>query len=197
MTYPVFINLEGLQVTIVGGGRIAFRKIENMLGQGAKIKVVAPSIIDEIKKLVHSQGDITLIEENFQQDHLQDASLVFITSSNEEVNLLATKYCKSNGILMNNCMDSSLSSFRNGAVIRNGQVEIAIATGGKRPGIAKWLRQRVETVIPNQLDEMINFYDDIRAEAKIKFSESKEREAYIKEALKAHLETLEGLSNED
>ena len=197
MTYPVFINLEGLQVAIVGGGRIAFRKIENMLGQGAKIKVVAPSIIDEIKKLVHSQGDITLIEENFQQDHLKDASLVFITSSNEEVNLLATKYCKSNGILMNNCMDSSFSSFRNGAVIRNGQVEIAIATGGKRPGIAKWLSERIDSVMPNQLDEIINFYDDIRAEAKIKFRESKEREAYIKEALKAHLETLEGLSNED
>ena len=197
MTYPVFINLEGLQVTIIGGGRIAFRKIENILGQGAKIRVVAPAIIDDIKKLVQSEEGFTIIEENFHTDYLIGSSLVFITSNDERVNLLATDYCKTNAILMNNCMDSSLSSFRNGAVTRQGQVEIAIATGGKRPGIAKWLRRRVESVLPEELDEIIKFYDDIRAQAKIKFSESKDREAYIKEALQAHIETLEGRSNED
>lgn len=188
MTYPIFINLEGLNITFVGGGRIAYRKLKNVLGQGAHISVVAPMIIDEIRDLSKTEKDLYIIEEKFNAHHLSDSTMVFITSDDETANQMATDYCKQKGILMNNCMDSTLSSFRNGAVTRNGEVEIAIATGGKRPGIAKWIREQIEQTLPDQLDEIIDQYDEIRKQARDKFDSSKDRESYIKEAFKTYLE---------
>jgi len=197
MTYPIFVNLKGVHITIVGGGRIACRKIENILDQGALIKVVAPNIINQIKTLAESDENITLIEEKFQTDHLNDSSLVFLTSDDEIINKEVNDFCVQKGILVNNCMDSSKSTFRNGAVIRRGELEIAIASGGKRPGISKWIKDMILDRLPEQLDEVIIMYDQVREQAKEKFNNSKDREVFVRNALKEYLETLEGQSHED
>ncbi len=197
MSYPVFINLKDVNIVFVGGGRIARRKMMNVLGQGANVTVVAPQIIDEIKEIARNSSEVKLIEKPFKLDYVLNATLVFVVSDNEEVNQEATEYCIANGILLNNCMDRSKSSFRNGAVIRKDDLEVAIGTGGNRPGVSKWLKESIGKSIPDSVAEVMHHYDDLRAKAKVKFSSSKEREQYIKEAFKEYIDNLEGIDHEN
>jgi len=197
MSYPVFINIKDVNIVFVGGGRIARRKIMNILGQGASITIVAPLIIDEIKEIAENNTEVKLIEKPFALEYISDATLVFVVSDNEEVNQEATEYCKTNGILVNNCMDSSKSSFRNGAVIRRDELEVAIGSGGNRPGVSKWIKESIDKSLPDSIDKVINQYDHLRAEARIKCSSSKEREQYIKEAFIKYIDNLEGIDHEN
>ena len=197
MSYPVFINLKDMKVVFVGGGRIARRKIKNILGQGAEVTIVAPVIIDEIRRMAIDNPEMKLVEEQFDLSHIEDASLVFVVSDNDEVNQTVTDYCRSKGILINNCMDSSQSTFNNGAVIRRGELELAIGTGGKRPGVAKWMKESIDKSIPESIDKIMSQYDILRADARINFTSSKEREQYIKEAFKEYIDSLEGIDHEN
>lgn len=201
MSYPVFIDLSQVKVVLVGGGRIARRKLLNIVDQGAEIIVVAPCIIPEIKDMAKSHEEIVLIEETFTTGHLEGTTLAFAVSDDESVNQDVTEYCREKGILLNNCMESSQSSFRNGAVLRKGELEIAIGTGGKRPGLSKWLKTLIQTIIdssmPVDMEEIIKVYDQLRDEARLEFSSSKDRETYIKEGFKKYIDALEGINHEN
>lgn len=197
MSYPVFINLKDMNIIFVGGGRIAKRKILNIIGQDANITVIAPAIIDEIKELASVDTRVKLVEAPFEMEYLEDATLVFIVSDDESVNQAVSVYCRSNGILLNNCMDSSQSTFTNGAVLRRGELEVAIGTGGKRPGVSKWIKGKIDETLPESIDSIISHYDILRGKAREKFSTSKEREQYIKEAFIKYIDSLEGIDHEN
>jgi len=189
MGYPVFLNLKGIRVVIIGGGRIAERKLRSVIQEDANIVLVASKISDSIKAL-SSVSSFTLIEEKFETCHLEKATLVFAASSDQAVNEQVTDLCKVKGIMVNNCMDSRDSTFRSGATIKRGEVEIAIGTGGKRPGLSKWLGSIIETALPSDLNTLIDDYDTIRNEARNKFENSKDREQYIIEAFENICENI-------
>lgn len=197
MSYPIFVETKGVKIVFVGGGRIALRKLRKLLSDGALISVIAPKIIDEIKQLEKTHQNLTLIEDSFDTLHLNGAALVFLVSDNSEVNKIAGTYCLEHSILYNDCMNVQKSRFRNGAALKRGAIEIAIGSGGKRPGVSKWLIERVEKAIPDNIDEIVNKYDALRKTARLKYNDSKLRESYIKEAFSAYLEQLEGRTHED
>lgn len=197
MTYPVFLELKNVNTAIVGGGRIALRKIKKLMAAQAQIRVIAPHIIEEIKALCETYDKIEIIERAFYVEALEGATLVLLTSSCQETNALGSTYCRENGILFNDCMDSQSSTFRNGAVLRRGEVEVAVGSGGKRPGLSKWLCGRIEKAMPENLEEIIAYYDQLRKTARGSYDDSKHREKYIKETFSAYLEQLEGSNHED
>ncbi len=197
MSYPIFVETEGVSIVFVGGGRIALRKLRKLIKEGARVTVVAPEIIDEIKVLEAAHGNLTLIEATFETKHIQGAALVFLVSNRPEVNDLAGAYCAEHGILYNDCMDVEKSLFRNGAVSKFGEIEIAIGSGGKRPGVSKWLIEQVKKAIPDNIDDIVDKYDALRQEARLKYDDSKLRENYIKEAFGAYLVQLEGQTHEN
>jgi len=197
MSYPIFLDLKDKKVVVIGGGRIAHRKIESLRGQGAKILVIAPELNEAILKLSNKEMSIDVIIGVFKERHLDDAVLVFVASSDEKTNDNVTIACKTRSILVNNCMDQTQSVFKSGAVIREGEIEIAIGTGGKRPGVSKWLSERMQSALPQTLDEIVTSYDEIRQEARQKYDRSKDREQYIKESFRKILESLEGHKNEN
>ena len=82
--YPAFLNLKGKPCVVVGGGRVALRKIRSLLKAGAKIKVISPEVSEEIKKL-HKKGKLRLIERPFRNSDLKGAFLVIAATSSREL----------------------------------------------------------------------------------------------------------------
>lgn len=197
MTYPVFLNLKDSKVIIVGGGRIAERKLKGILHASANVFITAPEISEAIERIACNESKIFISRNAFDLNFLNDATLVFAATDDPAMNDTITDYCKQKGILINNCMDASKSTFTSGAVIREGDVEILIGTGGKRPGVSKYLREQIQRILPQDLSKMIKHYDSLRLEARKTFNKSKDRETYIKEKFKAYTDSVKGNDHEN
>ena len=94
--YPIFVDLEGRRVVVIGGGDVAHRKIEFLAGAGAKVLVVAKSIIKEI-----CEGpEVKLIEGEYKDKYLDSAVLVIAATSDNELNRKVYHDCRKMGILL-------------------------------------------------------------------------------------------------
>ena len=95
--FPLFISLEGLPCLVIGGGRVALRKIRTLSEFGAQITVVAPEILPELEAL----SGLRLIRRRFEEKDLEHMSLVFAASSDQECNRKAARLARKKGIRVN------------------------------------------------------------------------------------------------
>ncbi len=146
--YPVFLKLEGLEVVVVGGGPVAASKLEGLLLAGARITVVAPQIVDEIR----AHEAVTLIETEFRPAHLAGARWV-VAAATPDVNRDVAAAAAVRGVFVNAVDEPATASAYLGGVVRRGEVEIAISTGGTAPALAGLLRQALEAILPHDLEE--------------------------------------------
>ena len=129
---------------MIGGGTVAASKLDGLLEAGALVTVVAPQICDAIRA-----REVTIIERAFRPAHLTGARWVVAAATpevNREVAAAATAYL--------------------GGVVRRGDVEIAISTGGLAPAIAGLLREALDAVLPHDLDRWMDIAKQARAEWK-------------------------------
>lgn len=158
--YPAFLKLDGLPVVVVGGGPIAASKLAGLVEAGAKITVVAPAIVDEIRA-----QDVTLVERAFAPSDLDGARWV-VAAATPEVNRTVAAAADARGLFVNAVDDVASASAYLGAVIRRGPVELAISTGGLAPALAGLLREALEAVLPDDLDRWIEVAQAARADWK-------------------------------
>lgn len=95
--FPMYIDLEGKKVIVVGGGKAALRKINSLLYFGAKIAVIAPKVCDDIKAI----KGINVHESNVALDILQNADIVVAATRRPEINAKIGTYCNDRGIMVN------------------------------------------------------------------------------------------------
>jgi len=165
--YPVFLKLDGLAVVVVGGGPIAASKLEGVLAAGARVTVVAPAICDEIRARVAALGDdrLVLIQRAFEPSHLDGARWV-VAAAPSAVNREVADAAAARGLFVNAVDDTRSATAYLGGVIRRGQVEIAISTGGVAPALAGLLREALEALLPDDLERWIATAIRARAEWK-------------------------------
>ena len=130
--YPVTLNLTGKRILVVGGGRIALRKLQGVVGTGAEIVVVAPVILPEIQAL----PDITIINRLFQSSDTLYANIIFAATDNPEVNHLVGQNLQ-NWQWFNNTGNANESDFYSPAVLRRADFVVAISTNNLNPVRAK------------------------------------------------------------
>lgn len=147
--YPVFLKLDGLPVVVVGGGPIALSKLDGLLAAGARVTVVAPHVLPEIREKVTVNG--TVIEQPFRAAHLAGARWV-VAAATPEVNRDVAAAAAARGLFVNAVDDTLSATAYLGGVVRKGPVEIAISTGGLAPALAGLLREAIEAVLPDDLD---------------------------------------------
>ena len=147
--YPVFLKLEGLPVVIVGGGPVAASKLRGLLDAGARITVVAPQIVDAIRA-----ENVTLIETEFCPAHLAGAYWV-VAAATPAVNLDVATAAAARGLFVNAVDDKTAATAYLGGVVRRGPIELAISTGGLAPALAGLLREALDAILPEDLEEWI------------------------------------------
>ena len=158
--YPAFLRLAGLPVVVVGGGAVAASKLDGLLEAGARVTVVAPRICDAIR----ARG-VTLVERAFRPAHLAGARWV-VAAATPEVNREVADAAASRGLFVNAVDDTAAATAYLGGVVRRGELEIAISTGGLAPALAGLLREALEAVLPRELDRWFEVAKQARIEWK-------------------------------
>ncbi len=156
--YPVFLDLEDRMCVVVGGGTVAFRKVEALLANGAIVRVVAPEISRSILRL---QG-LEIRKKQYDKSDLKDAFLVFAATDMEEINKTVSMDALKLNVLCNVVDTPLLCSFIVPSVVEKGPIKIAISTGGVSPALSKKLRQELTVAIGNEYEILARILGRIR-----------------------------------
>jgi len=138
--YPVNLLVRGRRVVVVGGGRIAARKIEPLLDLGAAVVVVAPHVNDEIRAWA-GQDRCAVVDRGFRPDDLDGAWLALTATDDPAVNRAVHEAAESRRIWVNSADDPENCSFTLMSVVRRSDLVVAIGTGGRSPALAAHLRR--------------------------------------------------------
>ena len=147
--YPIFLELGGKRVVLIGGGSVATRKAAVLAETGARLVVVADRAGDVLIDLCAQYG-IELIRAKYDKQYLGAASLVVAATSDETVNRQVYADCQTLGILCNVVDDPPHCDFFVPAVVRRGDLQIAIGTEGNCPAYAGHLRKKLEKLFSEQ-----------------------------------------------
>src|SRR5690242_5462528 len=141
--FPMFVKLAGRQVLVVGGGAVGEAKIRGLLDTGAQIRVVALQANPVVREWAEA-GAIGLEERAFVADDLEGIFLVVAATSSCELNEFIFAEAQSRGILCNMVDVPELCDFFYPAVVRRGDLQIAISTAGQSPLLSQRIRKRLE-----------------------------------------------------
>jgi siroheme synthase-like protein len=179
--YPAFLKLDGLRVVVVGGGPVAAGKLDGLVAAGARVVLIAPQICDEIRARIdivsatdgpsHDQtldvprGRIRLVERGFLSPDLDGARWV-VAAAPPEINQQVAAAATARGLFVNAVDDTSAATAYLGGVVRRGDVEIAISTGGSAPALAGLLREALDALIPDDVARWVDVAKQARLDWK-------------------------------
>jgi precorrin-2 dehydrogenase len=172
--YPLFMDLADRAVLVVGGGAVAERKVESLLEAGARVTLVAPEITMSLQALADS-ATIQLLKRGFSENDLEGALLVISATDDVTIQQQVAAAARKRNILVNTVDQPRLCDFIVPAVIRRGDVILAISTGGKSPALAAALRAKLENVITDDTARAAQVLGQIRSEVHAKFSDAVRR----------------------
>jgi siroheme synthase-like protein len=141
--FPMFVNLKGRLVVVVGGGEVAAGKIDSLLKAGAKVRIIAPEIHLSLVSAIRSR-QIEWVPREFASDDLHGAALAIAATSAPGVNASVYREAESRSIFCNAVDDTENCHFYYGSVVQRGDLQIAVSTNGKSPALARRLRQELE-----------------------------------------------------
>ena len=141
--FPLFLKLRNRQCLVVGAGKISEGKIAGLLESGARVRVVAPKATPQILRW-HKSRKLRLAQRAFRPGDLQDAFLVVAATNSEEVHRAIYRHAQKHGVLCNIVDVPQLCDFYYPAVVRRGQLQIAISTSGASPSLARRLREELQ-----------------------------------------------------
>jgi precorrin-2 dehydrogenase/sirohydrochlorin ferrochelatase len=162
--YPVMMNLNGRLVIVVGGGRVAARKVASLLESGARVTVISPELAAELEELAES-GAINWLSETFDEailDRYPEAALVFGTTDHREINIKIHEAAAARKIPCNIADVPDLCTFIVPAVITQGDLMIAVSTGGSSPALARRIREDLENRFGPEYAAMTKLMGELR-----------------------------------
>ncbi len=177
--YPAFLNLEGKLCVVIGGGRVAERKIKSLLECGARVRVISPEATAGIEKL-SEEGKLILEKRIYQKGDLEGAWLVVAATSDPRVQKGVFEEAESRRIFCNVVDVPEKCSFIVPSVIRRGELCIAISTSGASPALARRIRERLEKEFDSSWESHVKLMKHIRKEVLSSELSLKERELKLK-----------------
>jgi len=144
--YPISLNIKGRLCVVIGGGRVAERKVKNLLLCGGRVRVVSPDLTDRLSQWV-SQGKMDYIRSEYRTSHLKGAFLVYAATSGRKVNAEIARDAARWRLLVNVADSAKDSTFILPAVFRKREVSIAVSTDGLSPAMSVGLRDRIRELI--------------------------------------------------
>ena len=144
MFFPVCINIENKKCLVVGGGKIAYKKIKTLSRYNPEITVIAEEIKEEKIRTIEN---IKIKEEKFSGENLKEYILVVAATDNKELNGEIADFCIKNNILINNVTSKDDMNARFGAIIENEDYQILVSSHGKNCKNSKNLRDKIKKII--------------------------------------------------
>ena len=180
--YPLFANLSDRSVLVVGGGEVAARKCEALLGTGARVRVGAPVLNERLGEWARA-GRITHLPGSYQSDWLDETWLVIAATDDAAVNHRVAEDAAARRILINVVDNATLSSFHVPAVIDRAPVQVAISSGGNAPMLARWIRERIELVLDHALGPLATLLEKSRRAIRFRYRDPGARRRFYDRVL--------------
>ena len=162
------MKLEKLRLLIIGGGFIGLEKLQAVINNSpaTKITLIGITISIEIKEIAKDYPNITLLEKPYQYEDLNNHDLVIAAVNDLEIASIIAIDSKRKGILINAADKPELCDLYLGSIVKKGNLKIAISTNGKSPTIAKRLKEMLNDILPDQIDDLLNNMQSYRNQLK-------------------------------
>lgn len=167
--YPINLDVEGKSCLVVGGGRVALGKVRELLLCRAEVKVVAPSICQELLELAEGSADLpalSLCQRTYQPSDMDGCLIAIAATGDSEVNRQVFQDGQQQGVLVNSADDPENCHFTLPARLRRADLLVTISTEGRSPAMASWLRQQLEASLSEGLEQMLDVVAEVREEIK-------------------------------
>lgn len=191
MLYPINLKLEDIEITIIGGGDVAYRKCKNFLEFGKKVKVVAKEFID---KFYDIEANIELIEDIYKEEYIQSSFIVVAATNDRKINEEIGIYCRNRGKLVNVVDNIELCNYTVPSCIRRGDLLLSISTGGKSPSLSSKIKKELEEKYDNSYEEYINLLGECRVNIIKNYDDIKDRKRVLNQLVNLSLEELREVS---
>ncbi|MDX3894197.1 siroheme synthase CysG [Pusillimonas sp.] len=148
--FPIFTDLKGRRVLVVGGGAVAERKVLSLLAAGADVVAGAPAFTPALLELAR-EARITLLQDTFQPEWLDDVWLAVAATDDRDLNSRIAQLAERKRLFINVVDDPELSSFQVPSIVDRSPLTIAISSSGAAPVLARRLRERIEAMFDHSL----------------------------------------------
>src|SRR5262249_17183706 len=182
--YPIYLDLKGRDVLVVGGGEVAEGKALQLLEAGARVTVVSPELTETLIAAADS-GKIIYLSGSFNEEDLNGAFLVISATDDQKVNEKVANAARERGLLCNVVDQPDLCDFITPALVTRGELQISVSTGGGSPTLTQRVKREVAALIGEEYGVLLEIAAEMRGEAKVRIADFQRR----KEALRAFVES--------
>lgn len=169
--FPIFLNIRERTCLVVGGGEVALRKVTMLLRAGAHVRLVAPTLNDELRQLLTPPH--VILQREFESTDVEACVLVIAASDNQACNEQVSAAAQARNIAVNVVDNPALCTYITPAVVDRSPLLIAISSGGQAPVLARQWRERLEKLIPFTLSQAVTLASEFRERVKSRFNDAK------------------------
>ena len=184
--YPILMDLEGKRVLVVGGGGVAERKVRTLLEFGARVDVVSLDLSPALRDL-SEEGRVQWAGREFEPSHLKGATLVIAATDDAEANRRVSAACQKQGIPVNAVDQPADCTFIVPAVVRRGDLLLAVSTSGRSPALARSVRKELETRFGPEYADFLALMGSVREEVLAGGRDQKTNQAVFESLVQSNL----------
>lgn len=186
---PLFHNLKGRRIVVVGGGEIALRKVRLVQEASALITIIAKDFCPDLLEMdaadkKHGCNGLELITAAYQHEHLlsyPDTVMVIAATNDRDLNRLVSEHAQAANMLSNVVDDPGFSTVIFPSIVDRSPIQVAISSGGDAPVLVRLLRTRFESLLPAGMAKLGSLAGSFRERVKAKFSNGADRKAFWEE----------------
>jgi len=186
---PLFISLKDRDVLVIGGGKVAYRKIRSLMKSGAHVRVIAPELNKALER-AHTDGQIDCRERAFKKSDIQDQFLVVAATNDTKTNKLIANTATEKNILVNVADAPELCTFMLPSVLDREPLSIAVSSGGSSPILARQLLAKIATTVPANFGELATFIGKHRLALKQELPDIELRRAFWNDVIEGNISEL-------
>jgi len=168
------LNIEEKQCTVIGGGRVAERKIKALLDHGAAVTVISPQLTDVLQEMVRL-GQIIYYNKHYEIGDLKGSYLVYVATNDLKVSETCSEEASRENVLINVVDVPKLCNFTVPAIVRRGSLTFAIASDGNSPMLSRKIREEIEERFGQHYKDVLEVLGDIRTRALSEIPEIEDR----------------------
>lgn len=184
--FPFFIDISMKKGLIVGGGTVAYRKVQKLMPYGPELTVAAPELCLQMEELVE-KGQVRCRRTEFDAHMLEGAFFVVAATDDSGVNHMVSKLCIHQNIPVNVVDDPEACTFLFPSLVKRGSLSVGISTAGASPSAAIYVKKKIEEELPEHMEEILDYLGAVREQIRQSIPEERKRAACFAELFRACL----------
>ena len=161
--YPVFLDIAGKPVVVIGGGEVSWRKVEGLLDAGAEVTVISPAVHSGLDGLI-AEGRVKHFARGYAPGDLDGYALAIVGTDDRSVNASVAREGKERGVLVNAVDDPPNCDFVMPSIVQRGDLIVAVSTSGGSPAMARKMREELEEFLSEDYALMLELAAEVRRE---------------------------------